>query len=623
MADEQLEGPVIRDRIKGESKFAYAALCDYCYMGSGRSLRRLLKRYLELNDKDPLVRAPTTREGTLSTWSSKFGWVEVAEAYDKYFAQKAQAAVEERWRDLIMGSTEVLGRLSEMGRVNIGEFITTKQVPLTLRDGSVVLDPETGKPFMREIWEIDLDKVKANGHLVKSITSTQYGPKIEMWGENPSLVTLGKHHRLFDNQIEDKSQNADAAPFVFPADVLAQSFINVYRDSRDSKHMEYLLKGGRGSTKSSFTSLDLVYLLVTHPTVHALAMRQVANTLRDSVYSQIVWAIGTLGLSDSFNATTSPLEIEYKPTGQKIYFRGADKPEMIKSIKPTFGHIGILWFEELDQFHGQEAIRKIEQSTLRGGEEAWEFKTYNPPRTAANWVNKYVLIPKANQLQHHSTYLDVPPEWLGKTFIDEAEHLKAVNPAAYEHEYLGWVNGTGGMVFENVKIRKITDEEIATFEHILFGLDFGYFPDPLHWLKMHYNPATLTLFIFDEFRAFKTKNRKLYEVLTKEKGMTPADLLIADSEDPKSIADLREYGLACRGAEKGPGSLDYSMKWMQSLAAIIIDNERCPYAAEEFLNYEFEKDKEDNFISAYPDKNDHGIAAGRYGTNLIWRRRGQ
>ena len=202
-----------------------------------------------------------------------------------------------------------------------------------------------------------------------------------------------------------------------------------------------------------------------------IALRQVANTLRDSVYSQLYWAINMLGLDDLFRCTTSPLEITYLPTGQKIYFRGADKPEKIKSIKPVFGYIGILWFEELDQFMGQESIRKIEQSVLRGGELAWEFKTYNPPRTAANWVNIYSQIPKENQLIHHSTYLDVPPEWLGKTFLDEAEHLKRVNPLAYEHEYMGAVTGTGGLVFENVVAREITDEEIAQFDQVGEGID--------------------------------------------------------------------------------------------------------------------------------------------------------
>ena len=426
-----------------------------------------------------------------------------------------------------------------------------------------------------------------------------------------------------DFSLETEDGNALVQSLTsLPADMLASSFVDVYRDIRDRGHMEYLLKGGRGSTKSSFTSLVFIYLLVRNPTIHGIALRQVANTLRDSVYTQLVWAINMLGLEDLFKCTTSPLEITYLPTGQKIYFRGADKPEKIKSIKPVFGYIGILWFEELDQFMGQESIRKIEQSVLRGGELAWEFKTYNPPRTAANWVNIYSQIPKENQLIHHSTYLDVPPEWLGKTFLDEAEHLKRVNPLAYEHEYMGAVTGTGGLVFENVVAREITDEEIAQFDQVGEGIDWGYFPDPFAWSKSHFDANRRILYIFDEFKALKMGNREVYDYLVEHKGYEPSQLIIADSAEPKSIADFRDYGASCRGAEKGPESVNYSMKWLQSLNEIVIDPERCPNHLEEFLNYELEQDKDGEYISAYPDMNNHFIDAVRYRTNLFWRRRG-
>ena len=426
-----------------------------------------------------------------------------------------------------------------------------------------------------------------------------------------------------DFSLETEDGNALVQSLTsLPADMLASSFVDVYRDIRDRGHMEYLLKGGRGSTKSSFTSLVFIYLLVRNPTIHGIALRQVANTLRDSVYTQLVWAINMLGLEDLFKCTTSPLEITYLPTNQKIYFRGADKPEKIKSIKPVFGYIGILWFEELDQFRGQEAIRKIEQSVLRGGELAWEFKTYNPPRTAANWVNIYSQIPKENQLIHHSTYLTVPEEWLGKTFLDEAEHLKKINPQAYEHEYMGAVTGTGGLVFENVVAREITDEEIAQFDQVGEGIDWGYFPDPFAWSKSHFDANRRILYIFDEFKALKMGNREVYDYLVEHKGYEPSQLIIADSAEPKSIADFRDYGASCRGAEKGPESVNYSMKWLQSLNEIVIDPERCPNHLEEFLNYELEQDKDGEYISAYPDANNHFIDAVRYRTNLFWRRRG-
>lgn len=415
---------------------------------------------------------------------------------------------------------------------------------------------------------------------------------------------------------------ADLQPFSLPADMIAPDFLEAYRDIRQQLHTEYLFKGGRGSTKSSFVSEAIIDLIKNNPMVHALATRQVGNTLRDSVFSQLRWAIDTLGLTDEFKCTTSPLEIEYLPTGQKIYFRGADDPGKIKSIKPTFGYIGILWFEELDQFHGQEAIRKIEQSVIRGGDKAFIFKSYNPPRTSNNWVNKYVQIPKDTQYQHHSSYLNVPPEWLGKTFLEEAEHLKSVNPNAYDHEYLGIVNGTGGQIFENVKIEPITNEQIAQFDRVLHGLDWGYYPDPASYGRMHYDAARHTLYIFGELRAWKTSNEGLYKSLT-EYGYDNSDMIIADSAEPKSVADFRAYGASCRGAEKGPDSIKYSIKWLQSLRAIVIDNARAPYHAEEFLDYQFEMTKDGELISEYPDKNNHAIDDTRYATNLIWRRRGE
>jgi PBSX family phage terminase large subunit len=221
--------------------------------------------------------------------------------------------------------------------------------------------------------------------------------------------------------------------FRLPADTISGSFFDAYRDIQAHKHTEYVFKGGRGSTKSSFVSEVIIELLINNSDWHVLVTRQVANTLRDSVYSQLVWAINYLGLSDRFKCTTSPLEITYIPTDQKIYFRGGDDPLKIKSIKPRFGYINILWFEELDQFRGAAEVRSIVQSALRGGDQAYIFKSYNPPRSRSNWVNKQLEIPKDNRYIHESDYRSVPAEWLGQAFIDEAMFLKDVNPPAYEH----------------------------------------------------------------------------------------------------------------------------------------------------------------------------------------------
>jgi phage terminase large subunit len=253
---------------------------------------------------------------------------------------------------------------------------------------------------------------------------------------------------------------------------------------------------------------------------------------------------------------------------------------------------------------------------------AYIFKTYNPPRTSGNWINKYIQVPKAAQLQHKSDYRSVPIEWLGQAFIDEAEHLREVNPSAYEHEYLGEVNGLGDQVFNNVQLRQITDAEIAQFDHIYHGLDFGFYPDPAHYARCYYDAARLTLYIFGEMRRWKTSNRNMYDALVKY-GLTPDDLLICDSEDPKSVADYREFGANARGAEKVPSSVKYSIKWLQSLTATVIDPERAPYTTQEFTDYAYERTRDGEIIEAYPDENNHAIDAVRYALNLIWRRRGQ
>ncbi len=329
-----------------------------------------------------------------------------------------------------------------------------------------------------------------------------------------------------------------------------------------------------------------------------------------------------LGLSNDFHATVSPMEITRKSTGQKIYFRGADDPGKVKSIKVPFGYIGILWLEELDQFAGPESVRKIEQSVIRGGDVAYIFKSFNPPKTISNWANKYIKVPKASRLITHSTYQDVPEKWLGKPFLEEAEFLKEVNPDAYENEYKGVANGNGGSVFDNVTIREITEAEISQFDRVLNGVDWGWYPDLYAFVRVHYDAARLTLYIWQEYTCNKKSNRQTADKL-RDLGIRGNDLITCDNAEEKSVGDYKSYGLFARPAEKGPGSREYSFKWLQSLREIIIDSVRCPVAAEEFLNYEYERDKDDNVISGYPDGNDHCIDAVRYATNRIWKRRGE
>lgn len=406
--------------------------------------------------------------------------------------------------------------------------------------------------------------------------------------------------------------------------IVPDVFHKMIRDIRAKKHTEYILPGGRGSMKSSTISLIIPELLKNNSNMHALILRKVGNTIKDSVYAQMKWAIDKLDLNEEFVCKVSPMEITYKPTGQKIYFRGADDPLKIKSIKPEFGYIGIVWFEELDQFAGPEEIRNIQQSAIRGGNEAYKFKSFNPPRSKNNWANEYTAEAEEKDdsaLVVHSTYLDldIEQEWLGDIFLADAEHLKEVNPDAYDNEYLGHANGNGGNIFEYIEERTITDEEISHFDRIYQGNDWGWFPDPYGFIRLYYDSARETIYFIDEIY----ENKKSNEWTAKEIKRRGYDdyTITSDSAEPKSVNDYRDFGLPARPAIKGPGSIEYSMKWLQR-RKLVFDPARTPNARKEFKKYEYERDKDGNIISGYPDKDNHLIDATRYATESMWTRRG-
>lgn len=400
---------------------------------------------------------------------------------------------------------------------------------------------------------------------------------------------------------------------------IGSAFYDVAHDVFHHGHTHYDFSGGRGSLKSSTVSVLVPLLLINNPGTHALVLRKVANTIRDSVYAQYIWAIGELGMAAYWEAKVSPMELIYKPTGQKIMFRGADDPMKIKSIKVPFGYIAVTHFEEKDQFAGRAEIRTILQSTMRGGSKYWNFESYNPPISRDNWANKDSLEERTDRLCHKSTYLQAPPEWLGEQFLAEAEHLKATDERAYQHEYLGIPVGTGGNVFDNLELREITDEEMSHFDHIYQGVDYGWFPDPFAFIRLHYDRARETIYLMDEIYQNKLTNEASGNIII-QRGYKDA-YITCDNAEPKSVADYRAMGLPAKAAVKGPGSVDYGMKWLQR-RKIVIDRKRTPNAYNEFVNYEYDRNKDGDIISGYPDENNHLIDATRYAVERISRRMG-
>lgn len=495
--------------------------------------------------------------------------------------------------------------------VSVASYIAARQAEIDKKNGTDIMS----------LADIQRRRAMiARGELKDSFGFTPaFSEQLKAMSDLEKTLTI-KEKREEEKKAEEAARLSQE--YHMDLDIIADVFHPMIRDVRRGLHTEYILPGGRGSTKSSGISCIIPELLKNHPDMHALVLRKVGNTIKDSVYAQLKWAISKLGLDAEFRFKSSPFEITYKPTGQKIYFRGADDPLKIKSIKPEFGYIGIVWFEELDQFAGPEEVRNIQQSAIRGGNKAYKFKSFNPPRSKNNWANEYTEeaeFKDDSAVVVHSTYKDVPADWLGDQFINDAEHLKEVNPNAYENEYMGVANGNGGNVFEFIEERTITDEEISQMDRIYQGVDWGWYPDQYAFVRLYYDAARETIYFIDEIFENKRPNSWTAEEIVR-RGY--GDYTITcDSAEPKSVNDYRDFGLPARPAKKGPGSIEYSMKWWQG-KKIVMDPARTPNSCKEFKKYEYERDKDGNIISGYPDKDNHLIDAARYATESLWERRG-
>nr|WP_150959421.1 PBSX family phage terminase large subunit [Aneurinibacillus sp. XH2] len=397
------------------------------------------------------------------------------------------------------------------------------------------------------------------------------------------------------------------------SNIVTPKFQSFWRASNSHKYLRHVLKGGRGSSKSTHIALKIIIDMMKYP-VTALCVRKVARTLEESVFEQLKEAIELLGVSEYWRVMKSPLQLIYIPRGNRIIFRGADDPLKIKSIKVSKFPIAILWMEELAEFKTEEEVSTIENSVLRAelpdGLFYAFYYSYNPPKRKQSWVNKKYdtqFIP-ANTFVHHSTYKDNPH--ISKAFIEEAEDVKKKNPKKYEWEYEGKAIGSGVVPFDNLTFRRITDEELRAFDNIRQGIDWGYGVDPFSFGRWHYDKTRRRLYAIDELYGVKIHNREAAEWI-KSKGYEDV-VIIADSAEPKSIDEMKKYGIRIKGAKKGPGSVEYGEKWLDDLEEIIIDPARTPNTAREFENIDYQTDSDGNPKAKLEDKDNHTIDQCRY-----------
>ena len=406
-------------------------------------------------------------------------------------------------------------------------------------------------------------------------------------------------------------------------DNIAPSFYRVHNLLKTAAYHQYWFSGGRGSTKSSFIAIQIIHEIMKDPEANGIAFRKYTNTIRNSIYSTLLWAIYTLGVEHKFKGTVAPFEITYLETGQKIILLGLDDPKKIKSIKIKDGYFKILWFEELEEYNGMEEIRSVQQSVLRGGETFIEFLSYNPPRDPQAWVNKEKKAINEDRYIHHSTYLDVPPEWNGSRFVADAERLKEADDDLYQHEYMGLAIGLTERVIFNKKY-VIQPFEPEDWWSPLFGADWGFANDPnvlvKMWIAPHDDYGDNCLYIEYAEYGYRVDNKDIPDMYDRIPGSRKY-MIRADNARPETISYIAGKGFNVIAADKWPGSVEDGITFIRSFDKIIIHT-RCEEMAEEARLYSYKIDKVTKDI--LPDivkKFDHGWDSVRYALSKMIKNR--
>ena len=381
------------------------------------------------------------------------------------------------------------------------------------------------------------------------------------------------------------------------------------------------VKGSRASKKSSTQSLKVITEIIENPNINWLVVRKVERTLRDSCYAQLKWAIHRLKVDNFFKCSTSPLEITYKPTGQKILFRGLDDPLKVTSITVEVGSLCRLWIEEAYEITSEEAFDRLDES-IRGqlpkGMYHQVVLTFNP-WSDRHWLKKRFFDELSKNV------LAMTTNYMCNEFLSEAdlvlfEEMKK-NPRRYRTAGLGEWGIVEGLVYENWEERVFDVHEISIRPSVrsAFGMDFGYVNDPSTLFCGLVDTVAREIYVFDEMYEKGMSNE---DILSKVSGMGYSkERIKADSAEPKSIAYLRKAGLTrIRAAKKGPDSIRAGISIIQDYKIII--HPRCVNFITEISNYTWDKDKFDNAINKPIDDFNHLMDAMRYAMEEFDGRKG-
>lgn len=370
-----------------------------------------------------------------------------------------------------------------------------------------------------------------------------------------------------------------------------------------------IVKGSRASKKSKTTALWYIYNTMKYPEANLLVVRKTFRTLKDSCYKELKWAVKRLRVEHLWDFTLSPLEAVYQPTGQRIYFRGLDDPLKVTSIAVDVGCLCWMWVEEAYEIMKEDDFNILDES-IRGETPEGLFKqitlTFNP-WNERHWIKKrfFDVEPDPDILAITTNYLC--NEWLDAADLKVFENMKKNNLRRYAVAGLGGWGIVDGLVYENWTERAFTLEEIKHCKTAA-GLDFGYTNDPTAFFIGFIDIEGKKLYVWDEIYEKRMSNKKIYDVIS-EAGYSK-EHITADSAEPKSIDELKGYGLRIKGAEKGKDSIQNGIQWIQDLEIII--HPRCVNFLTEISNYTWDKDKFDNKMNKPIDEFNHLMDAMRY-----------
>lgn len=386
----------------------------------------------------------------------------------------------------------------------------------------------------------------------------------------------------------------------------------------NSKKRYVVCKGSRGSKKSKTTALWTIAKMMEYPLSNTLVIRKVERTLRDSCFSDLRWAIHRLGVDAYWKATTSPIELTYAPTGQKIMFRGLDDSQKITSISVPVGYINFVWIEEAYQISKEDDFNMIDES-IRGELPDGYFKRFNitfNPWNERHWLKSRFFDKDSDDVLALTTTYKCN-EWLDDADRKLFDDMRVRNPRRYQVAGLGNWGVIDGLIYENWKEEVFTLSEVRDCETVA-GLDFGYTNDPTAFFIGFLNVEQKKLHVWDEIYSKGLSNRRIFEEIqalgySKER-------ITADSAEPKSIDELKGYGLRVSSAKKGKDSILNGIQWIQDLEIII--HPRCVNFLTEIGSYTWKEDRFGKKLNEPVDDANHLMDAMRYALESYIRKKG-